>query len=124
MNYSGSSVGDSGGSRSAENVGRIVGNDSSDNVNKNKNNNENRSSERKFNDNEKRFRKKKRVCVFCVDKNLKVDLKDVFKIKKFTSERAKILPRRVTKMCSRHQKVITLAIKRARYLALLAYRLD
>ncbi len=74
--------------------------------------------------NEKRNMRKMRrkVCNFCVDKSLEnIDYKDPTKLRRYISERAKILPRRVTGTCARHQRELTTAIKRARYLALLPY---
>lgn len=67
---------------------------------------------------------RKKVCSFCVDKVEYIDYKDVSKLRKFTSERAKILPRRVTGTCARHQRELTTAIKRARHVALLPYISD
>lgn len=64
---------------------------------------------------------RKKVCAFCVDKVESIDYKDVARLRKFTSERAKILPRRVTGTCARHQRELTTAIKRARTVALLPY---
>ncbi len=63
----------------------------------------------------------KKVCQFCVDSSNKIDYKDVAKLSKFTTERAKILPRRVTGVCAKHQRELTTAIKRARQLALMPY---
>lgn len=67
---------------------------------------------------------RKKVCAFCVDKVEAIDYKDVQKLRKFTSDRAKILPRRVTGTCARHQRELTTAIKRARIIALLPYTSD
>ena len=67
---------------------------------------------------------RKKVCAFCVDKVEEIDYKDVQKLRKFTSDRAKILPRRVTGTCARHQRELTTAIKRARQVALLPYIAD
>ena len=67
---------------------------------------------------------RKKVCAFCVDKVEEIDYKDVQKLRKFTSDRAKILPRRVTGTCARHQRELTTAIKRARQVALLPYITD
>lgn len=67
---------------------------------------------------------RKKVCTFCVDKVDYIDYKDVNKLRRFTSERAKILPRRVTGTCAKHQRELTTAIKRARYVALLPYTSD
>ncbi|MBQ9517738.1 MAG: 30S ribosomal protein S18 [Eubacterium sp.] len=67
---------------------------------------------------------RRKVCQFCVDKVETIDYKDVAKLRKFTSERAKILPRRVTGTCAKHQRELTTAIKRARHLAMLPYISD
>ena len=67
---------------------------------------------------------RKKVCDFCVEKAETIDYKDVAKLRKFTSDRAKILPRRVTGTCARHQRELTTAIKRARQIALLPYTSD
>ncbi|MEG0771581.1 MAG: 30S ribosomal protein S18 [Clostridia bacterium] len=67
---------------------------------------------------------KKKVCQFCVDKVKSIDYKDPAKLRKYVSERAKILPRRVTGTCAKHQRELTIAIKRARHIALIAYTLD
>ncbi len=67
---------------------------------------------------------RKKVCAFCVDKVEEIDYKDVQKLRKFTSDRAKILPRRVTGTCARHQRELTTTIKRARQVALMAYTAD
>ncbi len=64
---------------------------------------------------------RKKVCSFCVDKVESIDYKDVSKLHKYISDRAKILPRRVTGTCAAHQRELTTAIKRARHLALLPY---
>lgn len=69
-------------------------------------------------------RMRKKVCNFCVDKDLKIDYKESARLRRYISERAKILPRRVTGTCARHQRELTTAIKRARYLALLPYTND
>ena len=69
-------------------------------------------------------RRKKKVCIFCADKVAYIDYKDTAKLRKFISERAKILPRRVSGTCSKHQKELTVAIKRARVTALLPYISD
>ena len=66
----------------------------------------------------------KKVCAFCVDRVEEIDYKDVAKLRKFTSDRAKILPRRVTGTCAKHQRELTVAIKRARNVALLPYVAD
>ena len=64
-------------------------------------------------------RPKRKVCAFCVDKIENIDYKDVPRLRRYLSERAKIVPRRVTGTCARHQRQLTVAIKRARHLALL-----
>lgn len=69
-------------------------------------------------------RKKKKVCVFCAEKVENIDYKDVARLRKFTSERAKILPRRITGTCAKHQRELTEAIKRARHVALLPFISD
>ena len=61
---------------------------------------------------------------FCVDKVEEIDYKDTAKLRRFTSDRAKILPRRVTGTCAYHQRELTKAIKRARHIALLPYTSD
>ena len=65
--------------------------------------------------------RRKKVCIFCQDKVSEIDYKDVAKLRKFISERAKILPRRVSGNCALHQRALTTAIKRARQMALLPY---
>lgn len=67
---------------------------------------------------------RKKVCAFCVDKVDTIDYKDVAKLRRYMSERAKIVPRRVTGTCAHHQRELTVAIKRARHLALLPYVSD
>ncbi len=71
--------------------------------------------------NKKRGRRKKKVCVFCTEKATSIDYKDVAKLRKFVSERGKILPRRITGNCAKHQRLLTTAVKRARHVALMAY---
>ena len=66
-------------------------------------------------------RPRRKVCMFCVDKIKVIDYKDINRLKKCTTERAKILPRRVTGTCAFHQRALTTAIKRARQVALLPY---
>ena len=67
---------------------------------------------------------RKKVCAFCVEKVEKIDYKDAAKLRRYTSDRAKILPRRVTGTCAYHQRELTTAIKRARMIALLPYTAD
>ena len=71
-----------------------------------------------------RPRKRRKVCVFCADKIYDIDYPDVAKLRRFVSERAKILPRRMTGTCAKHQRQLTEAIKRARHIALLPYIAD
>ena len=66
-------------------------------------------------------RKRKKVCQFCADKSEYIDYKDTAKLRRFLSERGKILPRRMTGTCAAHQRQLTVAIKRARHIALLPY---
>jgi small subunit ribosomal protein S18 len=69
-------------------------------------------------------RKRKKVCQFCADKSEYIDYKDTAKLRRFLSERGKILPRRTTGTCAAHQRELTEAIKRARQVALLPYVMD
>ncbi len=69
-------------------------------------------------------RRRKKVCAFCADKIDNIDYKDTLRLRKFVSERAKILPRRVTGTCAKHQRQLTVAIKRARQVALMPYISD
>ena len=66
-------------------------------------------------------RPRKKVCAFCIDRAETIDYKDINKLSKYTSDREKILPRRVTGTCAAHQRALTTAIKRARQIALLPY---
>ncbi|MBQ1483989.1 MAG: 30S ribosomal protein S18 [Firmicutes bacterium] len=68
--------------------------------------------------------RRKKVCQFCADKAEGIDYKDVEKLRKYVTERGKILPRRVTGTCAIHQRDITTAVKRARIVALLPYVAD
>ena len=69
-------------------------------------------------------RKRKKVCQFCAEKIEHIDYKDTARLRKFVSERSKILPRRITGTCAKHQRQITVAVKRARQIALLPYVSD
>lgn len=69
----------------------------------------------------RRFRSRKKVCSFCADKKSVIDYKDINKLKKYITERGKILPRRVSGNCAIHQRELTIAIKRARQVAFLPY---
>ena len=70
-------------------------------------------------------RRRRKVCAFCADKNhVSIDYKDVNKLKRYVSERGKILPRRITGNCAKHQRALTVAVKRARHIALMPYTVD
>lgn len=69
-------------------------------------------------------KRRRKVCAFCVDKIEWIDYKDPNRLRKYMTERAKILPRRITGNCARHQRQLTVAIKRARHLALLPFVAD
>ena len=69
-------------------------------------------------------RRRKKVCIFCADKVEFIDYKDTVKLRKFISERGKILPRRISGACAKHQRELNVAIKRARQVALLPYVTD
>ena len=68
--------------------------------------------------------KRRKVCVFCVDKVVFIDYKDVMRLKKYITERGKIPPRRVTGNCAKHQRGLTEAIKKSREIALLPYVIE
>ena len=74
---------------------------------------------KKFDSKEKFFRKKS--CRFCLDKTEKIDYKDAMKLKRFVTEKGKIMPNRLTGNCAKHQRKIAEAVKRARFVALLPY---
>ena len=87
------------------------------NKKKNRNNN--------YDDDNVRIRKpKKKVCAYCADENLEIDFKQADKLRKYVSEKGKILPRRVTGLCAKHQRELTIAIKRARHIALLPFTVE
>ena len=67
---------------------------------------------------------RRKVCRFCAEKIDMIDYKDVARLRNYVSERAKILPRRVTGTCARHQRDLTVAIKRARQIALMPFISD
>ena len=69
------------------------------------------------------MRRRKKVCVFCGKDNT-MDYKDTAKLKKYVSERGKILPRRITGTCAKHQRALTVAVKRARHVALMPYTVE
>ncbi len=68
--------------------------------------------------------RRKKFCQFCADKTKEIDYKDVETLKKYVTERGKILPKRITGTCAVHQREVTKAIKRARIVALLPYTAD
>lgn len=70
---------------------------------------------------ERRVFHRRKVCRFCTDSNLKIDYKDPGSLKYFISEKGKIIPRRITGNCALHQRELTVAIKRARSIALLPF---
>lgn len=72
----------------------------------------------------RRFRPRRKVCAYCADKNKTIDYKDTQTLKRYITDRGKILPRRVTGSCAKHQRKITTAIKRARQIALIPYSAD
>ena len=69
-------------------------------------------------------KKRKKICNFCAEKTEVIDYKDVEKLRKYVTERGKILPKRITGTCAEHQRAVTTAIKRARIVALLPYVAD
>lgn len=70
---------------------------------------------------QKARRSRKKVCMFCVDKVEHIDYKDTAKLRRYISERGKIVPRRISGNCAKHQRQLTVAIKRARQIALLPF---
>jgi small subunit ribosomal protein S18 len=68
--------------------------------------------------------RRRKTCGFCADKVDEIDYKDPNRLKKFVTERGKILPRRISGNCARHQRTLTVAIKRARDIALMPYTAD
>ena len=79
----------------------------------------NRNNDEDFNPKFRKMRKK--VCALCANKDLVLDYKNADQIKKYVNEKGKILPRRATGACAKHQRDITLAVKRARHIAILPY---
>ncbi len=69
-------------------------------------------------------RPKKKVCSFCVDKVTRVDFKEANRLRRYVSERGKMLPRRVSGNCAKHQRQLTVAIKQARVMALLPFTVE
>ena len=83
---------------------------------------QNRRNNRNDDDFNPRFRKiRKKVCALCADKDLVIDYKDAEQLKKYINDKGKILPRRATGACAKHQRDITTAVKRARQIAILPY---
>ena len=70
------------------------------------------------------FYRRRKVCKFCADHIEYVDYKDIRTLQQFTPERSKILPRRISGTCARHQRILSQAIKRARHLALIPFTTD
>ena len=68
-----------------------------------------------------RDRRRRKVCAFCADKSVHIDYKEVNRLRRYLSERAKIEPRRKTGTCAAHQRELSVALKRARHVALLPY---
>ena len=94
----------------------------SDKKNNYKKTRNNGNSDEEFNP---RFRKqRKKVCALCADKNFVLDYKNADQLRKFINDKGKILPRRATGACAKHQRDITLAVKRARHIAILPYAQD
>ncbi|MGH7728825.1 MAG: 30S ribosomal protein S18 [Vulcanimicrobiaceae bacterium] len=79
------------------------------------------SSSKKRNAAKKERRPKRKVCAFCTEKVDSLDYKDISRLRKFISERGKILPRRISGTCARHQRLLTSAVKRARIIAFLPF---
>jgi len=96
----------------------------SDSKKKDKNNKEDKDLNDKKGVKQLKRRTRRKVCQFCVDKVEQIDYKDVGKLRKFLSEKGKILPRRISGNCAKHQRQMTTAIKRARHIALLPYTTD
>ena len=83
---------------------------------------QNKRNNRNDEDYNPRFRKmRKKVCALCADKDFVLDYKDADQLKKFINDKGKILPRSATGACAKHQRDITLAVKRARHIAILPY---
>ena len=78
-------------------------------------------AERERNDKMRSRKTRRKPCQFCIDKATAIDYKDVSKLRRYLSERAKIVPRRISGNCAKHQRLLTTAIKRARHVALMPY---
>ncbi len=72
----------------------------------------------------RRYIPKRKVCPFCVDRSRKIDYKEADALRRFISDRGKMEPRHRTGVCAKHQRVLSIALKRARYLALLPYTIE
>ncbi len=81
-------------------------------------------AEKERNERPMRRKARKKTCQFCVDKVTDIDYKDVAKLRRYLTERAKIVPRRMSGTCAKHQRQLTTAIKRARIIALLPFTTD
>ena len=93
-----------------------------DKKNSKKNNRRNNNNDDDYNMKYKKMRKK--VCALCADKDFVLDYKDADQLKKFINEKGKILPRRATGACAKHQRFITTAVKRGRHIAVIPYSQD
>ena len=82
------------------------------------------SEDKQFNKGRRMRRPKKKVCIFCSENMEHIDYKDVGKLRKLISERGKIIPRRASGTCAKHQRQLATAIKRARIMAMLPYSAD
>ena len=69
-------------------------------------------------------RRRRKVCSFCLERTEFIDYKDVTRLRRFLSDRGKIMPRRMTGTCARHQRTLTVALKRARHIALLPFQAE
>ena len=79
-------------------------------------------AERPEKDNRRSGRKgRRKVCAFCVDKVETIDYKDIARLRRYVSERAKILPRRVTGTCAKHQREVAVQVKRARFMGFIPF---
>ena len=70
------------------------------------------------------IRRRKKVCAFCAENATEISYKDTKKLSRYVSERGKILPRRITGTCAKHQRALTTAVKRARHVALMPYTVE
>lgn len=70
------------------------------------------------------YRRRRKPCAFCIEKAISIDYKDLSKLRRFVSERGKILPRRMSGVCAKHQRMLAMAVKRARVMAMMPYMSD